>query len=73
MTNTIKQSDKSAVSLRKFVGLLSIIVAILTVVLMCVGFIPLFHRKASIMNIGYGLFEILSFEGRSFFFQFCNF
>lgn len=68
MNKTYNLSDKTAVSLRKIIGIISIVLSILSVVLIGVGFIPLFQRKSSIITIGYNALEILKFTSKPLFY-----
>ena len=66
MNNTTKLSDNAAVSLRRTVGIISLILSVLTIALILIGIVPIFHQSSNPITIVYNAFEVLSITSKPF-------
>ena len=60
MKNTINLSDKAAVSFRKVIGFVSLLLSIVMIVIVLCGGIPFFRQGSNLIKMTYDLFEIFN-------------
>ena len=59
MTKTNHLSDGAAVTLRKIVGIISIVLTGLIILFMCIGIFPIFKQNSDIITVAINTLEVL--------------